>query len=944
MARRQSCQVRVPDIQGGWEYDPKAIEFEHAKVIHERNRIRRPPEHDRQADGTDYDKGAMIRQLRDGALDRANVRALAVHLSPLIGMRRPDSNLCTDANVTLSSSSKKANDTNVSSSKMISPISKVNQRIKPSILSSIEEPIASMTNAAQDCAPRYKHDTVRHIDSGNRRKTSVLHPSTAEQASKEHTLRPNPSRALDALKNDFGEPIRERIFENTDEELYEPLQWNPEGLHRRDLTNKEAQEQLGASGGTINTILTGDLNSRGRKDWPVTRFDFDQHDTQITQRCAALDADRHTDMKTSEVRLGDFRHHSLQTENHRFEDRLMSYGLQSQPLLGSSRNLWCESHEPALDVLARVQAALPPPKPTSVLKWDLYKDPYVFSTIDRHAMSVARQEYNSFEQVVYQLNRGCTTQLERARAIFQWLSVRNLNHVMHYDQSNTDSLHYLFGGIKEGLGSYHELFRLLGSLAGLPVKLIHGISKCAGYRPGMSFTDGQFRNAWTAVYIDGEWRFVDSHWGSRHIAKSTSHSGANDLSPLCYALDEFFFLADPDQFIYMHFPDESQWQLLSRPISVEDFIDKPLVKSQFFQFGLEFVQWSTAVINSENGTVEVVLRRNNHKLMLAFNTRLEQNRTIVDGYVIYHKQKYDVIFNVSLPNVGCYSLSIFACDIETSDVFHNICSFQINCTAVVNKPFCRFPYLPDGYGLTPLAEELGLRVDKYSEYYLVSNRDKMTLDLNFTCPVKIAHKMTNSYGEYIPVGGSHSGERTIGLSSFAFQRYRDHAFVSYVLRFPERGIYLFSVYAGYKQSQSDTLECVVRYLIQCNTKPDASKHSSTLCAYPQTLQYWLRCRLHEPTAGQLRINKTVTFKIEVPEADSVAVIIGQQWFYLEKESSGDNKVRSKAESRTDALWIGSVNTGKDPRLTVTVSARLRHEGVEYCPMLDYKLYDSGGLV
>ena len=34
----------------GWEYDPKAIEFEHAKILQERNKFRRPPTHDTEAD------------------------------------------------------------------------------------------------------------------------------------------------------------------------------------------------------------------------------------------------------------------------------------------------------------------------------------------------------------------------------------------------------------------------------------------------------------------------------------------------------------------------------------------------------------------------------------------------------------------------------------------------------------------------------------------------------------------------------------------------------------------------------------------------------------------------------------------------------------------------------------------------------------------------------
>ena len=79
------------------------------------------------------------------------------------------------------------------------------------------------------------------------------------------------------------------------------------------------------------------------------------------------------------------------------------------------------------------------------------------------------------------------------------------------------------------------------SYAGLSVKIIRGVSKSAGYRPGMPLQDGHFRNSWAVVYIEGEWRFVDSHWGARHVTNSRM-SGEAVTGAFCYEPDEFFFL------------------------------------------------------------------------------------------------------------------------------------------------------------------------------------------------------------------------------------------------------------------------------------------------------------------------------------------------------------------------------------------------------------------
>ena len=92
--------------------------------------------------------------------------------------------------------------------------------------------------------------------------------------------------------------------------------------------------------------------------------------------------------------------------------------------------------------------------------------------------------------------------------------------------------------------------KYLYSYAGLNVKIIRGVSKSVGYRPGMTLQDGRFRNSWAAVHIEGEWRFVDSHWGARHVINSRMSGELLSSGGFCYELDEFFFLTGEVTQIY----------------------------------------------------------------------------------------------------------------------------------------------------------------------------------------------------------------------------------------------------------------------------------------------------------------------------------------------------------------------------------------------------------
>ncbi len=425
----------------------------------------------------------------------------------------------------------------------------------------------------------------------------------------------------------------------------------------------------------------------------------------------------------------------------------------------------------------------------------------------------------------------------------------------------------------------------------------------------MSFEDGRFRNSWAVVYIDGNWRFVDCHWGARHVNHPDLSRGPSSVR---YELDEFFFLTDPEDYIHMHLPDDEDWQMLSNPINLEKFVSLPVLKSHFFNYGLRFASKEEAEIQSQTGQVEVILKKCK-KIPLSFNTRLEREGEELEGYCIYHCQAKEVIFSLGLPDKGTYFLTIFACDTDKSRTYNNVCSLRVTCSNVTTKPFCKLPQLPDGYGPTPLAEELGLTAEKFSEYYLVCNDDKMILNLRFRCPVRISQKLAK---------GSLLDTQDIApsvLDRMVFQRFKDHTFVSYLLRFPSRGIYVFSIFAGYRDSKSQSLDCACRYLIQCNKKSNVPPRP-----YPKTLQYWHKCRLHEPTCGDLKVNRNVKFKVEVANAEALAVIVGQQWHYLQRDDSGK-------------VWEGVAHTGKDDKLTLDVYCRYKDNDRDFFPLLEYAL-------
>ncbi len=73
-----------------------------------------------------------------------------------------------------------------------------------------------------------------------------------------------------------------------------------------------------------------------------------------------------------------------------------------------------------------------------------------------------------------------------------------------------------------------------------------------------------------------------------------------------YELDEYYFMPDPHQLIFTHFPDDTSWQLLERTISLADFENLVPVKSAFFKYGLQILSHREAVIRTNREVCSVV--------------------------------------------------------------------------------------------------------------------------------------------------------------------------------------------------------------------------------------------------------------------------------------------------------------------------------------------------
>jgi hypothetical protein len=227
------------------------------------------------------------------------------------------------------------------------------------------------------------------------------------------------------------------------------------------------------------------------------------------------------------------------------------------------------------------------------------------------------------------------------------------------------------------------------SEAGIPVKKVSGFSKGYGYSPSKQFTlYTRTDHAWNAVQLEGKWYLLDSTWGAGH------HDRKSNMFKKKF--DDFYFLTDPKQFVSDHFPymddnlkESQKWQLLSKPISLEEFNINVKYSPQAFKIGVRAVSHTTAYFEMKN-ELHMEFKSDKRKdITLSSELVLETRRWLkVQRNATFDIQENGVHKILVHPRqTGDYQLSIFgelASD-DKSDGIPQIIKYKFKCIEVEDK-------------------------------------------------------------------------------------------------------------------------------------------------------------------------------------------------------------------------------------------------------------------
>ena len=309
------------------------------------------------------------------------------------------------------------------------------------------------------------------------------------------------------------------------------------------------------------------------------------------------------------------------------------------------------------------------PKTPTFRKNDLIKDKLEFSKIDKYAREAPQELKKSISDLVNYLSIPSNDPICLIRAIFVWVA-----HNIQYDadgyfgraeksQCDYGSVFTTGRSVCEG---YANVIQEMCKQAGIPVKKLSGFAKGFSHSNETRFTpDTKTNHAWNAVFIRGNWFLLDSTWGAGHVDRETKQ--------FVRKFNEFYFLSEPEHYIYSHFPfdkrnvEESlKWQLLDIPFSLEQFNSALKIDPAAFDLGILPFSHKDAVVQFtdevELAFTEIIPKGHTISMNLY---RKEDDKLRKEACCCYAYWSGGTLnIKVKPPIAGAYQLKIYGKEIE----------------------------------------------------------------------------------------------------------------------------------------------------------------------------------------------------------------------------------------------------------------------------------------
>ena len=243
-------------------------------------------------------------------------------------------------------------------------------------------------------------------------------------------------------------------------------------------------------------------------------------------------------------------------------------------------------------------------------------------------------------------------------------------------------------------------------------------------------------------------------------------------------------------------------QLLECPITLSEFINLPILKSPFFNYGLKLATHYDCKQVTESGVTNITLRIP-HLLGFGYTLEPKDKRMspyVLEGRVMLRIVGHKAIFTVAPPKRGRFYLTIFAKEDWLSESLQSACAFQIRCKE--GRETLRSPYPKVSFfGPTPSAAGYGLLPQTHIDPVVTYSHEDLSFHFQLPRHVRLSYSLQ--------FHGQAPDAVDADFQRYVFLRQRDDSSISFLVRCPHVGKYVFALYGSRMDSPPEDTAAVV---------------------------------------------------------------------------------------------------------------------------------------
>ena len=281
------------------------------------------------------------------------------------------------------------------------------------------------------------------------------------------------------------------------------------------------------------------------------------------------------------------------------------------------------------------------------------------------------------------MKNNLTNEESQAYLVYCWIA-KNIKYYIGSMPDNSPK-----GALQKRVthcSGYSRLFKEVLKIFKIKSVLVHGI----GRTYNLTLKPHKENHEWNAIKLNGKYYLCEVTWGA----------GKVENNKFIKNYSTFYFCCPPELFINTHFPskDLSQWMLLDKKISQEQFENLLYKDKFFFNYNFIEIQPNEGIVKLKNkNDIEIKFINSNNIKQLRLSCKVYYEQKLLEN--ISYIEKFDnyFIINLIFNKKGIYNVLYFATD-KTGTVNSDLIArqqFSVMSDAKVMKQFPTLFTFPD---------------------------------------------------------------------------------------------------------------------------------------------------------------------------------------------------------------------------------------------------------